>query len=145
MGLVDTRRNGLHYINAGHVPPILVSGATGEYKLMEEGGTVIGLFPHSEYSRGSATLARGDVLVCCTDGILEAMDEKEDEYGVERLAACVARHRGKSAHAIVVAVIAEVNEFSKNGTHIDDKVLMVMKITKAGAVDSAKSPAKPAN
>ena len=73
------------------------------------------------------------------------MDEKEDEYGVERLAACVARYRTKSAQAIVVAVIAEVNEFSKNGTHIDDKVLMVMKITKAGAVDAAKAPAKPAN
>ena len=145
LGLVDTRRGGLHYINAGHVPPILISGPTGEYKLLEEGGTVIGLFPHSEYNRGSATLARGDVLVCCTDGILEAMDEKEDEYGVERLAACVARYRTKSAQAIVVAVIAEVNEFSKNGTHIDDKVLMVMKITKAGAVDAAKAPAKPVN
>src|SRR5437764_5562224 len=66
LGLVDTRRNGLHYINAGHVPPLLVHGESGEYRLLEEGGTVIGLFPRAEYNRGSVNLAPGDVLVCCT-------------------------------------------------------------------------------
>ncbi|MBV9146568.1 MAG: SpoIIE family protein phosphatase, partial [Acidobacteria bacterium] len=50
LGLVDTRRNGLHYINAGHVPPILVDGSTGKYTLLEDGGTVIGLFPKTEYT-----------------------------------------------------------------------------------------------
>lgn len=132
LGLVDTRRSGLHYINAGHVPPILISGQTGEYKLLEEGGTVIGLFPRSEYSRGAATLTPGDILVCCTDGILEAMDPQEEEYGNDRLAACVAKHRSKSAQVIVESVLADVNDFSRGGTHIDDKVLMVMKVTKQG-------------
>jgi len=137
LGLVDTRRSGLHYINAGHVPPILVSGETGEYKLLEEGGTVVGLFPTAEYNRGSANLSAGDVLVCCTDGILEAMNAQDEEYGTERLAECVARHRTKSAQAIVDAVLSEVNEFSRSGTHIDDKVLMIMKVTQAGAVETA--------
>jgi len=139
LGLVDTRRGGLHYINAGHVPPILINGETGAYKLLEEGGTVVGLFPHTEYNRGSATLAPGDVLVCCTDGILEAMNAKEDEYGNERLAECVARHRTKPAQAIVDAVQAEVNEFSRSGTHIDDKVLMIVKVVKAGLLESAST------
>ena len=138
LGLVDTRRSGLHYINAGHVPPILISGQTGEYKLLEEGGTVIGLFPRSEYSRGAAALTPGDILVCCTDGILEAMDLQEEEYGNDRLAACVSKHRSKSAQTIVEAVLADVNEFSRGGTHIDDKVLMVMKVTKQG-FESASS------
>jgi len=143
LGLVDTRRSGLHYINAGHVPPILINGETGEFKLLEEGGTVIGLFQRAEYNRGSANLSAGDILVCCTDGILEAMDANEDEYGTERLAACVARNRAKSAHGIVVAVISDVNEFSKRGTHVDDKVLMVMKVTKTGKIDAAKSGKQP--
>src|SRR5205823_7102792 len=142
LGLVDTRRSGLHYINAGHVPPILISGATGEYKLLEEGGTVIGLFPRAEYTRGAAGLAPGDILVCCTDGILEAMDLKEEEYGNDRLAACVSKHRSKSAQMIVESVLADVNEYSRGGAHIDDKVLMVMKVTKAG-FDSASSKPKP--
>jgi phosphoserine phosphatase RsbU/P len=139
LGLVDTRRSGLHYINAGHVPPILINGETGKYKLLEEGGTVVGLFPTAEYNRGSASLAPGDVLVCCTDGILEAMNAQEDEYGNERLAECVANHRTKPAQAIVDAVLAEVSEFSRSGTHIDDKVLMIMKVTQTGTVDTARA------
>ena len=47
LGLVDTRKNVLQYVNAGHIPPILVRGKTGEIKLLEEGGTVIGLVPAS--------------------------------------------------------------------------------------------------
>jgi phosphoserine phosphatase RsbU/P len=130
LGLVDTRRNGLHFINAGHVPPILVSGETGEYKELTDGGMVIGLFPSAEYTRGTAKLNPGDVLVCCTDGILEANNTNDDEYGTERLAACVARHRTKPAQGIIDAVLAEVKEFGVGGSNIDDKVLMVVKVSK---------------
>jgi sigma-B regulation protein RsbU (phosphoserine phosphatase) len=139
LGLVDTRRRGLHYINAGHVPPILINGKTGEYKLLEEGGTVIGLFPRAEYNRGAASLAPGDILVCCTDGILESMNPKEEEYGNDRLAACIARNRTKSAPAIVEAVLADVTEFSRGGDHMDDKVLMIMKVNELGVVESAST------
>jgi phosphoserine phosphatase RsbU/P len=137
LGLVDTRRGGLHYINAGHVPPLLLRGDGGEYQLLEDGGTVIGLFPKSEYSRGSVNLEPGDVLVCCTDGIYEAMNPAEEEYGTPRLAACVARNRSKPAQAIVEAVLEEVAEFSKGGTHVDDKVLMIVKANMDGTMSQA--------
>ena len=136
LGLIDTRRNGLHYINAGHVPPLLIHGDQGEYRELTEGGTVVGLFPQTEYVRGSVKLATGDILVCCTDGIPEASNAAEDEYGAERLAACVLRHRSKSAAAIVDAVAADVVAFSRGGTHVDDKVLMITKVTKEGLVSS---------
>lgn len=139
LGLVDTRRRGLHYINAGHVPPILINGKTGEYKLLEDGGTVIGLFPRAEYNRGSANLAPGDILVCCTDGIMESMNAKEEEYGTERLAACIAHNRTKSAAAIVEAVLEDVNQFARGGDHMDDKVLMIMKVNDLGVVESAST------
>jgi phosphoserine phosphatase RsbU/P len=135
---VDTRRNGLHYINAGHVPPILISGESGEYKLLEDGGTVIGLFPTADYQRGSTLLNPGDVLVLCTDGIGEACDQDDNEFGTERLAAAVARHRDKPAKEIVEQVLLEVNEYSKNGHHIDDKVLMVMKVSADGKLLKGK-------
>jgi len=138
LGLVDTRRNGLHYINAGHVPPILVDGETGEYKLLQDGGTVVGLFPTAEYERGSAHLHPGDILITSTDGITEACDAKDDEYGYDRLAQCVAKHRTKSADQIIEAVLAEVKEHSKEGVHIDDKVLMVLKVTKDKTLEAAK-------
>ncbi len=137
LGLVDTRRNGLHYINAGHVPPILIQGETGQYRMLEEGGTVIGLFPRAEYSRGAADLAPGDILVGCTDGILESMNTAEEEYGTARLAAAVSRNRSKSAQAIIDAVLTDVNEFARGGKHTDDKILMVMKVTAHGAPEVA--------
>ena len=112
--------------------------ASGEYELLEEGGTVVGLFPKMEYRRGSARLDPGDVLVCCTDGILEACDEREDEFGKERLAAAVARNRMKSAQGIVDSVLVEVNEFSATGKYTDDKVLMIMKVAEDSSIQTGK-------
>lgn len=138
LGLVDTRRNGLHYINAGHVPPILVDGASGKYSLLEEGGTVVGLFPKTDYTRGTVQLKSGDILVCCTDGILEACNEQDEEFGTEKLAAAVLKHREKSAPAIVESVLTEVNQWC-HGVQADDKVLMVMKVNTNGTVTRASS------
>jgi sigma-B regulation protein RsbU (phosphoserine phosphatase) len=141
--LVDIRRNGLHYINAGHCPPILVRGDTAEVCSLDEGGTVIGLFPKTEYKRGSVNLQPGDVLVCCTDGILEACNFAEDEFGKERLANCVAHNRHLGAQEIVEAVLREVNAFAIGGRYTDDKVLMVMKVTADGKVQTAKQASWP--
>jgi sigma-B regulation protein RsbU (phosphoserine phosphatase) len=144
LGLLDTRRNGLHYINAGHVPPVIVNGETGEYQLLQAGGTVVGLFPDSEYARGSAKLRPGDVLVLCTDGITEPCNLEEEEFGSERLADCVSRNRHKTADEIIEAVHAEVNTFSFGGVHTDDKVLMLLKVTEGG-IDRATLPLPPAH
>jgi sigma-B regulation protein RsbU (phosphoserine phosphatase) len=129
LGLVDTRKNVIHYINAGHVPPALVRGRTGEIKLLEEGGTVIGLFPAADYKRGSIKLESGDVLVCCTDGITSISDEHGHEYGPLRLAERVRRNREKPAQAIVDAVLTDVAGYSTASMNVDDKILMVMKAT----------------
>jgi len=129
LGLVDTRRGGLHYINAGHVPPILVRAENGEYSRLEEGGMVVGLFPVAEYERGSTRLKPGDVLVLCTDGIGEACDTQEEEYGMDRLAQCVARYRDRSAQEICDEILKEVTVFAKGGVHVDDKVLMILKVS----------------
>src|ERR1041384_2877377 len=91
LGLVDTRKNQLLYVSAGHIPPILVRGKTGAIKFLEESGTVIGLFPQVDYTRGSVKLEKGDVLVCSTDGILRISDEQKHEYGARRLTDFVRR------------------------------------------------------
>jgi sigma-B regulation protein RsbU (phosphoserine phosphatase) len=143
LGLVDTQRNSLNYVNAGHIPPILVSGDTGDYHLLQEGGTVIGLFPSAEYHRGSVDLTAGDIFVCCTDGILEAFNSSEEEYGMERLAEAVTKYKDRSAQEIVDAILSEVNEWC-DGVHRDDKVLMVMKVMQDGSLSSGQSSMFPA-
>jgi len=129
LGLVDTRRSTLQYINAGHCPPMVVNGATGEFALLDKGGRVLGMFPDSEYERGFVQLAPGDVLLCCTDGASEASDHEEEASQAKGVANTIAKHRQESAAQIVESVLAEIHEFSKGGAHADDKVLMVMKVT----------------
>jgi phosphoserine phosphatase RsbU/P len=127
LGLVDTRGNTLHYINAGHVPPVLINGITGEYQVLQQGGPVLGLLPTAEYSRGTATLHAGDVLIANTDGVTKACNTNHEEYGYERLAKCVAARRHESAEQIIEAVMAEVKEYSHGQPQQDDRVLMILK------------------
>jgi len=139
LGLVDTRRNVLQYVNAGHVPPILVRSQTGEARFLEEGGTVIGLFPQADYTRGSTKLEQGDLLVCCTDGILKVSDENRQEYGAERLADFVCRHRDASAQGIVDAILSEIATYTTASMNDDDKVLLVMKVTEDKHLEAARN------
>ena len=79
-------------------------------------------------SSGTARLNKGDVLVCCTDGILEISDEHQQEYGTDRLGACVRRNLEKTAQGILDAIVGEVSGYSTASMSSDDKVLMVMKV-----------------
>jgi sigma-B regulation protein RsbU (phosphoserine phosphatase) len=127
IGLLDQRQRTLHYINCGHVPPAVVRNS-GEVVSLDVGGMVVGLFPNATYERGSVRLEPGDIVVGCTDGITEAMNLREDEYGRERLVAAVRRRRDAPADEIVESVLDEVEIFSRGGTHDDDRVLLVLKV-----------------
>ena len=127
MGLIDLRRKAIHYINCGHVPPVIVRQGSDPVSL-REGGMVVGLFEHVEYERGMEKFMPGDVLVLCTDGITESMDAQQEEYGSERLIERVGVNADQKAAGIVEAVSAEVAQFSRHGTHIDDKVMIVIKV-----------------
>lgn len=128
IGLIDVRRKGLHYINCGHVPPVIVRAGQDPIPLTE-GGMVIGLFENARYQRGQTRLQRGDVLILCTDGITEAMDTFQEEYGMERVVRCAQGVAEKSAADIISEVNADVVRFSRHGTHVDDKVMIAIKVT----------------
>jgi sigma-B regulation protein RsbU (phosphoserine phosphatase) len=127
MGLIDVRRKGIHYINCGHVPPVIIRPDHAPIPLTE-GGIVIGLFENARYERGHAKLQGGDVLILCTDGITESMDPQHEEYGVERLILCVQGVADHKAGEIVSFVSTDVARFSRHGTHVDDKVMIVIKV-----------------
>ena len=126
LALIDVKRRGLHYINAGHVAPLLVreSGVTP----LKEGGAVVGLLPGMRYRRGHVQLAQGDIVVACTDGITEAAGVSEEEYGGERLGLEVLARRAQSASSIVDGIFSEIQDYSRNATHPDDKILMALKV-----------------
>ena len=126
VAMLDRRHRGLHYINAGHVPPAVIR-ADGRVESLREGGMVIGVIPGQSYERGFLRMEVGDVFIACTDGITESMNRAGDEFGLERLEQCVASHRHKKPPEIVKCLLSEVDEFSRGGAHEDDTVVLIMK------------------
>jgi sigma-B regulation protein RsbU (phosphoserine phosphatase) len=127
LGLMDLRLKTLQYINCGHVPPVIVR-PPHEAILLREGGLVIGMFENAQYERGQTKLEPGDILLLCTDGITESMDARQEEYGLERLIRRVRKIAEQSAAQILVSVSADVDRFARRESHIDDKVMIAIKV-----------------
>ncbi len=127
LSILDQRNKTLHYVNAGHVPPILLR-ADGSVEYLREGGMVVGLFPNVPFERGNVKLNSGDILAGYTDGITEASNPEDEEFGYDRLVELLKKHRNASAREIVDYTLAEVERFSRGGTHEDDRVMLIMKI-----------------
>ena len=127
LGLFYLPARTLHYINAGHVPPVVVR-AEGEPVSLGATGIPIGLFSPSRYQRGFLQLQSGDVLLACTDGITEADNATGDQFESARMVGVAQVHRQRPAKAIVDAVFAEVTAFHQGGIHHDDRVMMAIKV-----------------
>ncbi|HKV24879.1 MAG TPA: GAF domain-containing SpoIIE family protein phosphatase [Candidatus Acidoferrum sp.] len=126
LALVESGGRSFRYVNAGHVPPAVVR-ADGKVEWLDTGGMIVGLMPDVQFECGTVSLAPGDLLVACTDGITEAMDAEGTEFGRPRLAQLVTRLRGESPEKILRGVIEDVEKHSRGGVYEDDRVLMVMK------------------
>src|ERR1700691_1247862 len=85
MGIIDPKTGEFVYTNAGHNPPVVVR-ADGEFEtLTGAGGVILGILPLATYQEARTTLNPGDILVLFSDGVTEAADPADDEYGEERL------------------------------------------------------------
>ncbi|HKY32079.1 MAG TPA: SpoIIE family protein phosphatase [Candidatus Polarisedimenticolia bacterium] len=123
-----TRR--LAYVNAGHCPPIILrTGPEGRRVIrLAAGGTVIGLFEEATFTEKHLDLAPGDLLVAFTDGISEAMNEEEEEWGDERLIEAMASRRGLGAGDLVQALLGEADRFAGAAPQHDDMTLVAMRV-----------------
>jgi sigma-B regulation protein RsbU (phosphoserine phosphatase) len=121
---LDAQTQTLVYSNAGHYAPFLVR-KDGSHSRLEEGGTVLGVFADSVYSEGQVDVSSGDRIVLYTDGLTEARNDHDEEYGEDRLASLVALNRGCSAPALQARIMAAVSAFT-GGSFQDDATLIVM-------------------
>jgi sigma-B regulation protein RsbU (phosphoserine phosphatase) len=78
----------LRYVNAGHLPPILVRQIAGgeiEIERLTEGGPVLGLLQKTDYRQGQATVCPGDLLVLYSDGVVEAENAACEQFDEDRI------------------------------------------------------------
>lgn len=123
-GILDSHSRVFKYENAGHCLPLLVH-ADGSIDFPAAYSGVLGLFSHWTYSDREVPLASGDVLLLMTDGVLEAWNDKEEEFGYQRLITSVVASRSQGVHAIRQRVLADVAEFCKNRFQDDASLIVV--------------------
>lgn len=132
MGTIDPETDRLTYCRAGHNPPLLIRSATGETEWLQERGLALGVESDPGFSaiqkEATVQLYPGDVLVCYTDGITEAMNQNGEQFGVHRLEQTVNGLLQKDSDTILRTIIEDVQAFVGDECAHDDMTLIVLTV-----------------
>ncbi len=119
----DAPSRTLRYTNAGHCAPFFVSGTN--VKKLDEGGTVVGLFDHADYSQGVIHADPGALLVAFSDGLLEPENVYGEEFGTARLVSEVLRLRDNPAERLAEGLLSSVEQWAGTPEQADDMTVIV--------------------
>ncbi len=112
--------------NAGH-PAALVLRRGGEIETLETGGPLLGVVPGTPYQSGNLVLQAGDLLLGCTDGVLESRNASDEDFGHDRLVRIAREHEKESAQAILFSILGAVQDFVADLPRRDDMSLLVIR------------------
>jgi putative ABC transport system permease protein len=126
---LDETTRCLTYVNGGHNPPFLLRNhQSAAIEELTTGGTIVGMFPFSQYEEGTVQLDSGDVLMLFTDGVSEAHNPQEEEFGEERVKEALRRYGHLSADEMSSAVLGELRQWMADAPQYDDLTFVLMKI-----------------
>jgi len=125
---VDLEKNVMRYAGAGHPPLMVLSRSNGGVRSVEENGLMLGLFPEAEYASMEIALQAGDRCLLYTDGLFEAMNPAQEEFGKARLAEFLESHREASASRFSASLLEEVSRWSghSNGRRQEDDITLLV-------------------
>jgi sigma-B regulation protein RsbU (phosphoserine phosphatase) len=123
---LDGAARRLSYVNAGHNAPFLVR-RDGAHERLREGGGVLGIFDSQNYEMGTALLQPGDRMLLFTDGVTEACNALDEEFGEARLLRLVQEHRTHGASSLQETILAAA-KFGNGGQRTDDATLVVLAV-----------------
>ena len=124
--ILDPKLHRLSFSNAGHDNPFLLA-ADGRVQRLRTGGVVLSILEDFPYEEETVSLDPGDTLVVYSDGITEATNPSEVQFGEERLAKVIQDHQQESASGLVECIIKEANAFAAGKAQADDMTLLVVK------------------
>lgn len=128
MGYVDydVATGEMQHARAGHPPALLLEAATSSFRPLTAGGVPLGFMAGSQYSEERATLAPGDAILVYTDGITEAQNRANEQFGTERLGAALVESAAKPNCAEMLRhIFLRFNEF-RDGRRLKDDVSLVV-------------------
>jgi sigma-B regulation protein RsbU (phosphoserine phosphatase) len=115
------------YINAGHNAPIL-RRSSGTVERLSTGGVPLGILSNGQYESGNVVLESGDCLVIFTDGLIEAVNELEEEYGEQRLLNLLQAGAVSTPDELLRRMMSHVDIFVGPTPQHDDITCMVVKV-----------------
>lgn len=116
------------YIRGGHDRPVYYQAATGKTSLLDTPGRFLGLLPNLIIQEASLTFQPGDVMVCYSDGVTDAVRADDNEmYGLKRLEEIIAREGHRPAQELIDIIVEDVDRFRDGAEQPDDLTLLVTK------------------
>lgn len=130
---LDPVRGLLHYVNAGHEPPVVLRKTAAGLRpvALEATGPVIGMLRKPAFQENVVSLAPGDLLVAFTDGLCETANARGEEWGFRRLLATIQACCYRKAHDIVDQVLETAAAFAAGCPQYDDMTLWLGRIEEA--------------
>jgi sigma-B regulation protein RsbU (phosphoserine phosphatase) len=125
-GIIDSSKNELSYCNGGHNNPFFFSH-DNKLTTLDKGGLIVGIMPSVIYEEDTIPFNSGDLLVIFSDGITEAMNNTEEEFGEQRLIDVILQNKNEPAKDLIEIIIKKVQEFSGIQSQMDDITLVIIK------------------
>jgi len=125
LGILNSEINEICFSNAGHDPPFHLSNDKINY--LKTGGMLLGTFPDSQYEQEKIIMRPGELLILFSDGITEAMNKDNKEFGEEKLRDIISDYKNADPELIIDKIISEVEKHSGSTPQSDDMTLMIIK------------------
>jgi serine phosphatase RsbU (regulator of sigma subunit) len=127
---LDCTSRTLHYVNGGHNPPAVLRKENGAWRVfrLADGGPVVGLLAGAVYQEQILHLLRDDILLAFTDGISEAMNASEDEWGEDRMIAEAQAHADLNAEELLQRLFRAADAFAAGAPQHDDMTIVVLRL-----------------
>jgi len=118
------KSNDLHFVTAGHLPILHFRSATGSVCELSTPNPPIGMFKEQKFATSHVEFGSGDIAILLTDGLTEAANENEEEFGLERVKQHVTKHCGDSLKSLCETLLGEARKFGKQ---TDDVSLLLVR------------------
>lgn len=124
--LWDNRSHELTMVNAGAIPPLICRN--GEMVKVKVEGVPIGLLDEREYEETVFKSQPGDLILLCSDGVLDQLNAKEDEYGRHRLVKVMKRVSDQEPGQIAEEILKDLDAFTEGQRRFDDQTVLALKV-----------------
>ncbi|MFC2088671.1 PP2C family protein-serine/threonine phosphatase [Calditrichota bacterium] len=121
----DSKGATVRFLNAGHFPPLLISG--NDITETSKGSAALGIMEGTKYDEQKLTVNKGDLFFVYSDGLIEACNERDEFYGEERLRKLLLEHKKKSSREVGKLIINSVDLFRGDTFSYDDLSMIILK------------------